>query len=78
MTVSKQEPYLMKDDLEENLLPNRSVFKNEENVDNLNGIAKRVSQITISAIKQMPLLANELGGCVSLGQGIPSVTHNFV
>ena len=35
------------------------------------GISKRVSQITISAIKEMPLLASKIGGCVSLGQGIP-------
>ena len=36
------------------------------------GISKRVRQITISAIKEMPLLASRLEGCVSLGQGIPS------
>ena len=36
------------------------------------GISKRVSQITISAIKEMPLLASKIGGCVSLGEGIPS------
>ncbi len=31
-----------------------------------------MKQITISAIKEMPLLASKIGGCVSLGQGIPS------
>lgn len=36
------------------------------------GISKRVSQINISAIKEMPLLASKIEGCVSLGQGIPS------
>ncbi len=36
------------------------------------GISRRVSQITISAIKEMPLLASKIDGCVSLGQGIPS------
>lgn len=36
------------------------------------GISRRVAQITISAIKEMPLIASRVGGCVSLGQGIPS------
>lgn len=36
------------------------------------GISRRVRQISISAIKEMPLLAEKVGGCVSLGQGIPS------
>jgi aminotransferase len=36
------------------------------------GISQRVRQISISAIKEMPLLASKVGGCVSLGQGIPS------
>jgi aminotransferase len=36
------------------------------------GISRRVRAITISAIKEMPLLASKVGGCVSLGQGIPS------
>ena len=35
-------------------------------------ISRRVSQIRVSAIKEMPLLAARVGGCVSLGQGIPS------
>ncbi|NLI34660.1 MAG: pyridoxal phosphate-dependent aminotransferase [Deltaproteobacteria bacterium] len=36
------------------------------------GISHRVRQINISAIKEMPLLGSRIGGCVSLGQGIPS------
>ncbi len=36
------------------------------------GISRRVRQIALSAIKEMPLLASKVGGCVSLGQGIPS------
>ena len=36
------------------------------------GISRRVRAINISAIKEMPLLAEQVGGCVSLGQGIPS------
>jgi aminotransferase len=36
------------------------------------GISRRVNGITISAIKEMPLLASSIPGCVSLGQGIPS------
>lgn len=36
------------------------------------GISQRVRQINISAIKEMPLIASRVGGCVSLGQGIPS------
>lgn len=36
------------------------------------GISRRVRQINISAIKEMPLLASRIEGCVSLGQGIPS------
>lgn len=31
-----------------------------------------VEQITLSATKQMPILAAKVGGCVSLGQGVPS------
>lgn len=43
------------------------------------GIARRVAQITVSAIKQMPILASKVGGCVSLGQGIPSFnTPDFI
>ena len=41
--------------------------------------ASRVHQITVSAIKQMPILARQVGGCVSLGQGIPSLpTPRFI
>lgn len=36
------------------------------------GISRRMRQINISAIKEMPLLASKIDGCVSLGQGIPS------
>lgn len=41
--------------------------------------ASRVHRITVSAIKQMPILARQVGGCVSLGQGIPSLrTPQFI
>ncbi len=35
-------------------------------------LSRRVKQIKISATKEMPMLAATVGGCVSLGQGIPS------
>lgn len=35
-------------------------------------VARRVQQIRISATKLMPMLAARIGGCVSLGQGVPS------
>ncbi|WP_353120676.1 aminotransferase class I/II-fold pyridoxal phosphate-dependent enzyme [Nitratidesulfovibrio sp.] len=35
-------------------------------------VAKRVRNIRISATKLMPMLAAKVGGCVSLGQGVPS------
>ena len=35
-------------------------------------LSKRVGQIKISATKEMPMIAARVGGCVSLGQGIPS------
>ena len=35
-------------------------------------VSRRVSRIEISATKEMPILAARIGGCVSLGQGIPS------
>ncbi|MBA4356473.1 MAG: aminotransferase, partial [Desulfovibrio sp.] len=35
-------------------------------------LSRRVRQIKISATKEMPMLAARVGGCVSLGQGIPS------
>ena len=50
----------------------RSVYKSVGLEEDTTGIAKRVAQITVSAIKQMPLLASQVEGCVSLGQGIPS------
>lgn len=36
--------------------------------------SRRVQSIKISATKLMPMLATEVGGCVSLGQGVPSFT----
>lgn len=36
------------------------------------GISRRVQNIAVSAIKEMPLLAQKVPDCVSLGQGIPS------
>ena len=35
-------------------------------------LSKRVRQIKISATKEMPMIAAKVGGCVSLGQGVPS------
>ena len=35
-------------------------------------VSRRVQQIKISATKLMPMLAAKVGGCVSLGQGVPS------
>jgi aminotransferase len=35
-------------------------------------LSRRVGQIKISATKEMPMIAAKVGGCVSLGQGIPS------
>lgn len=37
-----------------------------------NRFSRRVQNITLSATKQMPILAARVGGCVSLGQGVPS------
>jgi aminotransferase len=50
----------------------RSVYKIVGGEEDVRGIAKRVAQITVSAIKQMPVLASKVEGCISLGQGIPS------
>lgn len=50
----------------------RSAFVASGKTYQTHGISQRVKQISISAIKEMPLLANRIGGCVSLGQGIPS------
>lgn len=36
------------------------------------GVSRRVWRIKISATKEMPMLAAKVGGCVSLGQGVPS------
>jgi aminotransferase len=52
-------------------MQNRSI-DGTANKEDTKGIATRVAQITVSAIKQMPILAAQVGGCVSLGQGIPS------
>lgn len=35
-------------------------------------LSRRVQQIKISATKEMPMIAAKVGGCVSLGQGVPS------
>lgn len=35
-------------------------------------LSRRVQQIKISATKEMPMIAANVGGCVSLGQGVPS------
>ena len=50
----------------------RSVYRSIGREEDLKGISRRVSQISVSAIKQMPVLAREVPGVVSLGQGIPS------
>ena len=50
----------------------RSVYKMTGMKEDTTGIAKRVAQISVSAIKQMPVLASKVDGCISLGQGIPS------
>ena len=50
----------------------RSVYKSIGREENLKGISRRVAQISVSAIKQMPVLARDVPGAVSLGQGIPS------
>jgi aminotransferase len=55
-------------------MESRSVYKSAGQSEDTTGISRRVAQITVSAIKQMPLLASKVPGCVSLGQGIPS--HN--
>lgn len=60
-------------------MQSRSVYEKVGHDESTSGIARRVSQITVSAIKQMPVLAAEVGGCVSLGQGIPSFnTPRFI
>lgn len=60
-------------------MQSRSVYQSSGQKEDTVGISKRVSQITVSAIKQMPILAKQVGGCVSLGQGIPSFnTPEFI
>lgn len=57
----------------------RSVYSNVGKKDDTTGIARRVAQISVSAIKQMPVLASKIEGCISLGQGIPSFgTPSFI
>lgn len=50
----------------------RSVYKSTGKEEDVSGISRRVAQISVSAIKQMPVLANKVPGTISLGQGIPS------
>ncbi len=50
----------------------RSVYRSVGQKEDTDGIARRVAQISVSAIKQMPVLASKVEGCISLGQGIPS------
>lgn len=58
---------------------NRSVYASVGKKEDTTNIAKRVANISVSAIKQMPVLASKVAGCVSLGQGIPSFsTPSFV
>jgi len=57
----------------------RSVYSNVGEKEDTTGIARRVAQISVSAIKQMPVLASKIEGCISLGQGIPSFgTPSFI
>jgi aminotransferase len=58
---------------------NRSVYSSVGKKEDTTGIARRVAQISVSAIKQMPVLASKIEGCISLGQGIPSFgTPSFI
>jgi len=60
-------------------MEDRSVYKSVGREEDLSRISKRVARITVSAIKQMPVLASKVAGVVSLGQGIPSfATPPFV
>jgi aminotransferase len=54
------------------MVQSRSALAASGKVYQTRGISRRVAQINISAIKEMPLIASKLEGCVSLGQGIPS------
>ena len=60
-------------------MEDRSVYRRVGREEDLSRISKRVAGITVSAIKQMPVLASKVPGAVSLGQGIPSFgTPSFV
>ena len=50
----------------------RSVLEAAGRTFRTKGISPRVQGISISAIKEMPILAAEVPGAISLGQGIPS------
>lgn len=57
----------------------RSMYLRSGEVENTTGIARRVADISVSAIKQMPVLGSKVPGCLSLGQGIPSLaTPGFI
>jgi aminotransferase len=60
-------------------MDDRSVYLSVGRTEDLSRISRRVAGITVSAIKQMPVLAAKVPGVVSLGQGIPSFgTPSFV
>jgi len=60
-------------------LNDRSVYRAIGRSEDTSRISRRVSQINVSAIKQMPVLASRVPGAVSLGQGIPSfATPSFI
>ncbi|MBP1734575.1 MAG: aromatic amino acid aminotransferase [Deltaproteobacteria bacterium] len=60
-------------------MDDRSVYKSLGKEEDLRGISKRVAQISVSAIKQMPVLAKQVPDAISLGQGIPSFgTPSFI
>jgi aminotransferase len=57
----------------------RSVYRMAGRKEDVSGISRRVARISVSAIKQMPVLASKVEGCISLGQGIPSfATPSFI
>lgn len=58
-------------------MDDRSVYKSIGIEEDLRGISRRVAQISVSAIKQMPVLAREVSDAVSLGQGIPSFSTPY-
>ena len=60
-------------------MDDRSVYRSVGKEEDLSRISRRVAQITVSAIKQMPVLASKVPDAVSLGQGIPSFgTPSFI